>query len=238
MDIFLKTIGSINDESRLKILNFINHTGEVCVCDIENAFDMIQSRVSRHLKILKEGGFLRVQRRGRWAYYSIRSPLDAFRTSILEEIKYLNLELPTLQNKGCKMNKKVLILCTGNSCRSIIAEALINADLEGIDAQSSGVKASGKVNPYAKKLLEQEGIWKEEYHSKTLDTVIDNPYDLVITVCDHAHETCPMFPKPIKTIHLGFEDPDGKGFSAFEETLKEIKHILLPAVEKELKDKK
>ncbi len=99
MDIFLKTIGSINDESRLKILNFINNHGEVCVCDIENAFDMIQSRVSRHLKILKEGGFLRVERRGRWAYYSIRSPLDAFRTSILEEIKYLNLELPTLKKK-------------------------------------------------------------------------------------------------------------------------------------------
>jgi len=99
MDIFLKTIGSINDESRLKILNFINVNGEVCVCDIENAFEMIQSRVSRHLKILKEGGFLKVERRGRWAYYSIRSPLDAFRQSILEEISYLNLELP--QFSGC-----------------------------------------------------------------------------------------------------------------------------------------
>lgn len=234
MDIFLKTIGSINDETRLKILNFINQTGEVCVCDIENAFDMIQSRVSRHLKILKEGGFLRVERRGRWAYYSIRSPLDAFRTSILEEISYLNMELPKLTNKGCTLDKKVLILCTGNSCRSIIAEALINAELEGISAESSGVKASGRVNPNAKKLLEQEGIWKETYHSKTLDTVIDNEYDLVVTVCDHAHETCPIFPKPVKTIHVGFEDPDGKGFEAFEETYKEIKNELLPQVKKEL----
>jgi len=100
MDIFLKTIGSINDESRLKILNFINHTGEVCVCDIENAFDMIQSRVSRHLKILKEAGFLKVDRRGRWAYYSIRTPLDMFRQSILEEIKHLDLIVPKLE-KGC-----------------------------------------------------------------------------------------------------------------------------------------
>ena len=88
MDIFLKTIGSINDETRIKILNFINQNGEVCVCDIENAFNMIQSRVSRHLKILKEGGFLKVERRGRWAFYSIRTPLDAFRQSILEEISY------------------------------------------------------------------------------------------------------------------------------------------------------
>ena len=130
--------------------------------------------------------------------------------------------------------KKVLILCTGNSCRSIIAEALINADLEGIDAESSGVKASGKVNPNAKKVLEQEGIWKDEYHSKTLDTVIDNDYDLVVTVCDHAHETCPMFPKPVKTIHIGFEDPDGKEFEAFEQTFKEIKEVLLHKVKETL----
>jgi arsenate reductase len=130
--------------------------------------------------------------------------------------------------------KKVLILCTGNSCRSIIAEALINAELEGIDAESSGVKASGRVNPNAKKVLEQEGIWRDTYHSKTLDTVIDNDYDLVVTVCGHAQETCPMFPKPVKTIHVGFEDPDGKEFGAFEETLKEIKEILLPKVKEAL----
>ena len=100
MEIFLKTIGSINDETRLKILNFINHHEEVCVCDIENAFDMIQSRVSRHLKILKEAGFLKVERRGRWAYYSVRRPLDLFRQSILEEIRHLDLIVPKLK-KGC-----------------------------------------------------------------------------------------------------------------------------------------
>ena len=133
------------------------------------------------------------------------------------------------------MNKKVLILCTGNSCRSIIAEALINAELKGISAESSGVKASGMVNPNAKKILEQEGIWRDNYHSKTLDTMIDNDYDLVVTVCGHAQETCPMFPKPVKTIHVGFEDPDGKEYAAFEETLKLIRNELLPIVEKELR---
>jgi arsenate reductase len=132
------------------------------------------------------------------------------------------------------MDKKVLILCTGNSCRSIIAEALINAELKGISAESSGVKASGRVNSNAKKVLEQAGIWRDEYHSKTLDTVIDNDYDLVVTVCGHAQETCPMFPKPVKTIHVGFEDPDGKAYEAFEETFKEIKEILLPKVKEAL----
>ena len=128
------------------------------------------------------------------------------------------------------MHKKVLILCTGNSCRSIIAEALINAECDGVVAESSGVKASGRVNPNAKKVLENKGIWSDRYHSKTLDTVIDNDYDLVVTVCGHAQETCPMFPKPVKTIHVGFDDPDGKDFEAFEATLAEIREVLLPKI--------
>jgi len=130
--------------------------------------------------------------------------------------------------------KKVLILCTGNSCRSIIAEAQINAFVEGACSDSSGVKASGKVNVNAKKLLSEKGIWKEQYHSKTIDTVIDNHYDLVITVCGHANETCPTFPKAVKVIHLGFEDPDGKEYDAFVNTYDEIKTILLPKVKEEL----
>lgn len=101
MDIFLKTISSVNDETRLKILRFINENDELCVCDIENSFDMIQSRVSRHLKILKEAGFLKVNRKGRWAYYSIRMPLDIFRQNILQEISYLELDIPKLE-KVCK----------------------------------------------------------------------------------------------------------------------------------------
>jgi len=130
--------------------------------------------------------------------------------------------------------KKVLILCTGNSCRSIIAEALINAKLDGIEAESSGVRASGRVNPNAQKLLQEKGIWQERYHSKTIDKVIDNDYDLVVTVCDHAKETCPVFPKAVKTIHVGFEDPDGKGYEAFEETFREIEEVLLPKVKEVL----
>lgn len=136
------------------------------------------------------------------------------------------------------MNKKVLVLCTGNSCRSIIAEALINAKLDNIEAKSSGVRASGKVNPNAKKLLEEKGIWKEEYHSKTLDTMIDEDFDLIVTVCDHANESCPMFPRAIPKIHVGFEDPDGKGYEAFEATYKEIEEVLLPKVKEFFEVKK
>lgn len=131
--------------------------------------------------------------------------------------------------------KQVLILCTGNSCRSIMAEALINAKLaECVEAQSSGVKASGKVNPNAQALLETKGYWRDSYHSKAIETVLDTAFDLVITVCDHANETCPMFPKAVKTIHLGFEDPSGKAEEEYEKTLDLIEAELLPVVKKEL----
>ena len=101
MQTFLKTIGALNDETRLSILRFIDINGAVCVCDIESAFGMIQSRISRHLKILKEAGFLRVERKGRWAYYSIRSPLDEFRQDILKEISYLDMVVPEFKGE-CK----------------------------------------------------------------------------------------------------------------------------------------
>ncbi|WP_430739129.1 arsenate reductase ArsC [Sulfurimonas marina] len=133
------------------------------------------------------------------------------------------------------MNKKVLILCTGNSCRSIMAEALINAKLgECVEAQSSGVKASGTVNPNAQALLESKGYWRDEYHSKVIETVLDTPFDLVVTVCDHAKETCPMFPKAVKTIHIGFDDPSGKAVEEYEKTLNLIEKELLPVVKEEL----
>ena len=132
------------------------------------------------------------------------------------------------------MNKKVLILCTGNSCRSIIAEAVLNKYLNGVDAQSAGVKASGKVNPNAKKVLQEDGSWDDKYHSKTLDKVIDTEFDLVVTVCDNALERCPIFPNNTKVIHVGYTDPDGKNYSTFQKTLKLIQMELTPIVRIEL----
>ena len=96
MDVFLKSVAALNDETRVLLLRFLDENGETCVCDMQNSLDMIQSRLSRHLKILKEAGFLKVQRKGTWAYYSIRSPLDRFRMEALEEIRHLDIELPPL----------------------------------------------------------------------------------------------------------------------------------------------
>jgi len=127
-------------------------------------------------------------------------------------------------------DKKVLVMCTGNSCRSIIGEALLNAKVDGASAYSCGVAPSGRVNANAKKVLQDNGIWDESYHSKHLDALSDIDFDLVVTVCDHANETCPMFPKKTQTIHVGFVDPDGKEFDEFVKTYAEIEKVLLKEV--------
>jgi len=99
---FLQTVSALSDVTRVQILAFIQQHKELCVCDIEQSFDMIQSRVSRHLKILKDAGFLTVERRGRWAYYSISPSLESFQAATLKEIASLDIKLPTLQ-KGCSL---------------------------------------------------------------------------------------------------------------------------------------
>jgi len=132
-------------------------------------------------------------------------------------------------------DKKVLIMCTGNSCRSIIGEALINAKIDGVRAYSSGVAPSGKVNENARKILELNEIWDDKYYSKHLDELSHIDFDLVVTVCSHANETCPVFPKNVQTLHVGFKDPDGKDFDAFVDTYSEIEETLLKAVKKALK---
>ncbi|MBA3026375.1 MAG: metalloregulator ArsR/SmtB family transcription factor [Sulfurimonas sp.] len=107
MEFFLKSVAALNDETRVLLLRFLDEHGEMCVCDLQLSLDMIQSRLSRHLKILKDAGFLKVVRKGTWAYYSIRSPLDRFRSEALEEIRYLDIKLPPLkklsQTGECKI---------------------------------------------------------------------------------------------------------------------------------------
>ena len=85
-----------------------------------------------------------------------------------------------------------------------------------------------------KKILEQNNCWKNEYHSKIIEDVLHINYDLVVTVCDNANESCPIFPQNTKVIHVGFEDPDGKEFDEFIKTYNLIEQNLLPKISDEL----
>jgi arsenate reductase len=113
-----------------------------------------------------------------------------------------------------------------------MAEGLINKYFKNIKAYSAGSNPSGKVNPNAKKVLIEENAWKEDYHSKTIQEAMKNtPFDLVITVCDNAAKECPVIPGA-KTVHIPFDDPDGKDYGEFLKTKEEIKKRLFSELRK------
>ena len=102
---------------------------------------------------------------------------------------------------------KVLFLCTGNSCRSQMAEGWAR-ELKGdiIESYSAGIEAHG-LNPKAVKVMAEAGVDISEQRSKLVDDLTDVDFDYVVTVCDHAHESCPIFPGKAQVVHAGFEDP-------------------------------
>lgn len=105
--------------------------------------------------------------------------------------------------------KKVLVLCTGNSCRSVIAEALINHLGKGrYEAVSAGSFPAGHVHPKSIETLKRHGIDPGNPRSKSWDEFAGTPFDLVITVCDQAAgETCPVFPGKPRKLHWSTPDP-------------------------------
>jgi arsenate reductase len=128
--------------------------------------------------------------------------------------------------------KNVLILCTGNSCRSQMAEVLVNHHLAGrVRALSAGTKPQPKVADGAIAALKAAGLNTDGLHPKDVDAVMDESIDLVVTVCDNAKETCPVFPRPVKSIHLPFHDPHGEPLESFLAVRDDIRARLIPAVQ-------
>ena len=102
---------------------------------------------------------------------------------------------------------KILFLCTGNSCRSQMAEGWAR-HLKGdvIEAYSAGIETHG-LNPNAVKVMAEVGVDISGHRSKNVADLADVPFDYVVTVCGHAQENCPIFPGKAKVIHVGFDDP-------------------------------
>jgi arsenate reductase len=107
----------------------------------------------------------------------------------------------------------ILILCTGNSCRSQMAEGFLRRALgEGFRVESAGSKPSGSVHPLATRVMAETGIDISGHHSKHLDTFLSEEVETVITVCGNADQACPMFPGQLNRHHWGFDDPvDAQG---------------------------
>jgi len=103
--------------------------------------------------------------------------------------------------------KQVIIVCTGNSCRSQMAEALWRHEAgDRFEVFSAGTHPSG-VHPLARQVIEELGIDMSSQFSKSIFAMSDRPFDLVITVCDNAQEICPVFPQAARQLHWPFEDP-------------------------------
>ena len=105
------------------------------------------------------------------------------------------------------MKKRILFLCTHNSCRSQMAEGLVNHDLgDRFEAFSAGTQAT-RVNPLAILVLTELGIDISRHRSKTIDEFAGEQFDYVVTLCGDANEKCPLFFGGVQRVHIGFDDP-------------------------------
>src|SRR5580700_7105403 len=104
--------------------------------------------------------------------------------------------------------KRVLVLCTGNSCRSQLAEVFLNHIGKGeFEAVSAGAKPSGYVHPLALRTLKEANLPIEGLRSKSWEEFNGQPFDILLTVCDNAKEKCPIFPGKAERIHWSIPDP-------------------------------
>jgi arsenate reductase (thioredoxin) len=114
---------------------------------------------------------------------------------------------------------KILIICTGNSCRSQMAEGFLKSFDSNLEVYSAGVNPASIVSSKVVKVMKEIGIDISGQYPKSLDQFLDKEFDYVITVCDNAKEACPVFTGKVKNrLHIGFEDPYG-AFGTEEEVL-------------------
>ena len=120
---------------------------------------------------------------------------------------------------------QVLILCTGNSARSQMAEGLLRYDGGDLfDVESAGTRP-GSVRAEAIQVMRELGIDITSQWSKSVEEFVGRSFDYVITVCDHARETCPVFPGPAKMLHQSFADPPASGTASPEATLASFREV-------------
>lgn len=208
------------DPIRLRMMTLLAQTGELCVCQIVDALHEPQFKISRHLGELRKAGLVSARRQGTWMHYQLspaatmlQQSLHIFFRDCLKNHPQAKEDLKRLGESNCRVpqdskNKlKILFLCTGNSCRSQMAEGWAR-HLKGssIEPYSAGIETHG-LNPYAVKVMAEAGVDISGHRSKHLNDLAGIEFDYVITVCDLARQSCPMFPGKAKIVHVGFEDP-------------------------------
>jgi protein-tyrosine-phosphatase/DNA-binding transcriptional ArsR family regulator len=195
-----------------------------------------QNLVSYHLRLLRAGGLVRARRSsadGRGTYYAI--DLSACQDQLQEAGGALHPALwliPTSPAADVKHTRarRVLFLCTGNSARSQIAEALLEHCSEGSVRAASAGSHPKALHPNAVRVMHKRGIDISGNRTKHLDEFVTQRFDFVITLCDRVREICPEFRSPARAVHWSIADPALEGttnrasYPAFERTADELDH--------------
>ena len=115
---------------------------------------------------------------------------------------------------------KIIVICTGNTCRSQIAEGLLKHKYPNYEIQSAGTHPEAVVNPYAVRAMAEDGYDISTHYPKLVDDFIEESFDYVLTVCNSADELCPVFPNAKNRIHNSFVDPSRSSYASDEHALK------------------
>ena len=146
---------------------------------------------------------------------------------------------------GQRIATRILVLCTGNSCRSQMAEAFLKSFADDLQVYSAGTAPASKVHPKAILVMKEVGIDISNNKTKTVQEFLSQSFDYVITVCDNARETCPFFTGNVEhRLHVGFEDPaqaagsEDEVISTFRAVRDDIRKTFYEFYLKEIKEKK
>lgn len=227
------TLKILSDPNRLAIFDLLMQ-GVQCNCEIGDRLKLPMNLISHHLKVLRDAGLVDAERDpadARWVYYSINKlalaqlheQLDTFLDPrriqprsptcgprIVSRRNGADSAANILSRVGTEntMKRRTLFLCTGNSARSQMAEALVN-HLHGREWQafSAGTHPTGYVHPGAIAAMKEIGVDISSTRSKSMDEFRDAAFDLIVTVCDDAAEECPVWLGQGRRVHLGFPDP-------------------------------
>ena len=121
---------------------------------------------------------------------------------------------------------KIIVICTGNTCRSQIAEGLLKSKYPEAEIYSAGTHPEIQVNPYAVKAMAEVGYDISKQYPKLVTDFINEEFDYVLTVCDSAQETCPVFPNAKNRVHNSFVDPSRSSYEYDEHALEVYKNTV------------